>query len=264
MSTPRVVWLFSMTRSGSSAVTYASAKALGWAVADEPFGPWDRTGEPYNYPPEQVELHSVHLERGERLTPETVKLAERVLTQIAQDQRSETVIIKMPHAMIEPADVARFWPEHRMTFLIRNPLARLNSLYTRGWTDTIEAPYDIERLKLFLSRFMHQPIENRFTFDEFTDTPRRFFRRLWAAWGAEFSEEQVELAVRYKANTYHESSGETIKGRNPHRVLSEHRSDVPAEAVRAYLDDPVIGSFLHRMGWDASAAKYLAGQGNEG
>ena len=258
MNRPRVVWLFSMTRSGSSAVTYASAKALGWAVADEPFGPWDRTGEPYNYPQEQVELHRVHYERGERLTPETVQLAERVLGRIAGDQRSDTVIIKMPHAMIEPGDVAKYWPADPTAFLVRNPLARLNSLYTRGWTDTIREPYDMETLKLFLHRFMHQPIERRFTFDEFTDTPRRFFRRLWTAWGAEFSEEQVELAVRYKAKTYHESSGETIEGRNPHRVLSEHRADVPEEAVRAYLDDPVIGTFLHRMGWDESASRYLS------
>jgi len=252
------VWLFSMTRSGSSAVVYASAKALGWAVADEPFGPWDRTSEPYNYPKEQVELHRVHYERGERLTPETVSLAERVLSRIAEDQRSDTVIVKMPHAMIEPKDVEQFWPDHKLAFLIRNPLARLNSLYTRGWTDTIEPPHDIERLRLFLHRVMHQPVERRFTFDEFTDTPRRFFRRLWAAWGAEFSEEQVELAVRYKAKTYHESSGETIEGRNPHRVLSEHRADVPEEAVRAYLDDPVIGTFLYRMGWDTTADRYLS------
>ena len=61
MSTPRVLWLFTMTRSGSSAVTYASAKALGYAVADEPFGPWDRTGPPYRYPPEQVELHKLSI-----------------------------------------------------------------------------------------------------------------------------------------------------------------------------------------------------------
>ena len=252
-----------MTRSGSSAVTYASAKALGWAVADEPFGPWDRTGEPYNYPKEQVELHRTHYERGEQLTPATVALAERVLSQIGHDQRSDTVLIKMPHSMIEPKDVAQFWPDHKLAFLVRNPLARLNSLYTRGWTDTIREPYDMETLKLFLHRLMHAPSSHRFTFDEFTNTPRRFFCRLWTAWGAEFSEQQVELAVRYKAKTYHESSGETIEGRNPHRVLSEHRADVPEEAVRAYLNDPVIGSFLHRMGWDESAAKYLAGVGYE-
>ena len=64
--------------------------------------------------------------------------------------------------------------------------------------------------------------------------------------------------MRYKAKTYHESSGETIEGRNPHRVLSEHRADVPEEAVRAYLDDPVIGTFLYRMGWDTTADRYLS------
>ena len=220
MSPVRARWLFSMTRSGSSAVVYASARALGWAVADEPFGPWDRTGEPYNYPPEQVELHRLHLERGERLTPETVSLAERVLKQIARDQRTDTVIIKMPHAMIEPGDVARFWPGHRAAWLARNPIARLNSLYTRGWTDTIREPFDLETVRLFIHRYVHAPRPHRFTFDEFTATPRRFFRRLWTAWGADFSEEQVELATRYRATHYHDSSGELIQGRNPHRVLS--------------------------------------------
>lgn len=263
MTAPRTLWLFSMTRSGSSAVVYASARALGWAVADEPFGPWDRTRPPYNYPPEQLELHRLHFARAEHLTPETVALADRVLATIARDQRSDTVLIKMPHAMIEPREVASFWPEHRLAFLVRNPLARLNSLYTRGWTHTIREPYDIERLRTFLHRYTSQPRSRRFTFDEFTQTPRKFFRRLWTAWGADFTDEQIELAVKYKANTYHESSGETIEGRNPHRVLSEHRSDVPKEAIRLYLQDPVVGAFLHRMGWDETAPKYLAGASHE-
>lgn len=257
MSTPRVCWLFSMTRSGSSAVTYASAEALGWAVADEPFGPWDRTGEPYNYPPEQVELHKLHLSKGERLDAETCQFAERVLSQIASDQGSDTIIIKLPHSMIEPSEVARFWPEHKMAFLIRNPLARLNSLYTRGWTDTIRQPHDLETLRVFLHRCMHQPAESRFTFDEFTQTPRKFFRRLWTCWGCAPTDEQIETAVKYKAGHYHESSGETIQGRNPHRVLSEHRHDVPREAVAAYLDDAVVGTFLRRMGWAQDASRYI-------
>lgn len=259
MTAPRVRWLFSMTRSGSSAVAYASAHALNWAVADEPFGPWDRTGPPYNYPPEQIELHRLHYDRNERLTPETVALADHVISRIARDQSSDTVLIKMPHTMIDPADAARFWPDHRAAFLLRNPLARLNSLYTRAWLHTIRPPHDIDTLKLFLHRYLAQPRSRRFTFDEFTQTPRRFFRRLWTAWGAGFTEDQIERAVKYKATTYHESSGETIEGRNPHRVLSEHRSDVPAEALRLYLEDPLVGSFLHRMGWDETAPKYLAG-----
>lgn len=256
MNTPRVLWLFSMTRSGSSAVTYASAEALGFAVADEPFGPWDRTNAPYNYPPEQVELHRFHLSKGELLCEETCELATQLLTKIASDQGSDTVIIKLPHSMIEPREVARFWPEHRMAFLLRNPLARLNSLYTRGWTDTIREPYDLETLRVFLNRYMHQPAERRLTFDEFTQTPRRFFRRLWGCWDCAHGEEQIETAVRYKAVNYHESSGETIEGRNPHRVLSEHRQDVPREAVEAYLDDAVVGAFLRRASWVEDATRY--------
>ncbi len=258
MSTPRVVWLFTMTRSGSSAVVYSSAKALGYAVADEPFGPWDRTGPPYSYPPEQVELHKLHLAHDERLCTETIQLAERVFVRIAEQQQSDTVIVKLPHSMIDPAEVARFWPGHRTAFLIRNPIARLNSLYTRNWTDTIREPFDLETVRIFLHRYMHQPPASRVTFDEFTSTPRRFFRKLWAAWDAEFSDDQVEIATRYKANTYHESSGETIAGRNPHRVLSEHRTDVPKQAIDAYLNDPVVGTFLRHTGWHETASDYLS------
>lgn len=256
MSALGVHWLFTMTRSGSSAVVYASAHALNLAVADEPFGPWDRTGEPYNYPKEQVELHRMHLEKGERLDTETCALAERVLTQIAADQGKDGVIIKLPHAMIEPAEVERFWPEHRMVFLVRNPLARLNSLYTRGWTDTIREPHDLETVRIFLHRFMRTEADKRLTFDEFTQTPRRFFRRLWSAWGVAFDEDQVETAVRYRAQHYHGSSGETIEGHNPHRVLSEHRKEVPREACEAYMADPVVGGVMRRMGWISEDHRY--------
>jgi hypothetical protein len=247
-----------MTRSGSSAVAYASAKALGYAVADEPFGPWDRTAAPYNYPREQVELHKLHLSHNEQLCAETVQLAEHVLASIAQQQQSDTVIVKMPHSMIDPAEVAKFWPEHETAFLLRNPLARLNSIYTRGWTDTIRDPFDIETVRIFLHRYMLQDPARRVTFDEFTTTPRRFFRKLWNSWGVSFSDDQIEIATRYKANTYHESSGATIEGRNPHRVLSEHRAAVPSEAADAYLNDPVIGTFLRHVGWHESAGDYVS------
>jgi len=247
-----------MTRSGSSAAVYASAQALGFAVADEPFGPWDRTKSPYNYPPEQVDLHKLHLSHNEKLCDETRELAEHVLALIAEQQQSDTVIIKMPHSMIDPAEVARLWPEHRAAFLLRHPLARLNSIYTRDWTDTIRQPFDLETLRIFLHRYMHQEPASRFTFDEFTATPRKFFRKLWNTWDTDFSDEQIEIATRYKANTYHESSGETIAGRNPHRVLSEHRAAVPQEAIDAYLSEPVVGAFLRHVGWDNTAKNYAS------
>lgn len=251
---PRVVWLMSMTRSGSSAAVYASAHALGWAVADEPFGPWDRTGPPYNYPPEQVELHVAHRAATEILNDRTNSLFESVIASIAGD--APGVIVKMPHLMIRPADLARLRPADRAAWLLRNPLDRLNSLHTRGWQDTIYPPHDIETVKTFLHRYMHAPRPHRLTFDAFSATPRRFFRNLWRAWDIPFTEAQVEAAVRYRAGHYHESSADQQPGRNPHRVLSAHRQDVPADAVARYLHDPVIAAVFDRAGWSTDPRKY--------
>jgi hypothetical protein len=229
--TPRVAWLFSLTRSGSSAAVYASANALGWAVADEPFGPWDRTGPPYHYPPEQVRLHRDHLAAGERLTDQTNDLFQTVVESIAATHDAPGVIVKLPHDMIEPRDVAAFRPTDTCAYLIRNPLSRLNSIYTRGWEETVQHPFDIERVKLFTHRIMRAPRSSRVRFEMMQQTPRRFFRRLWRAWAIDFDEDQIEAAVRYRARHYHESSAQQQPGRNPHRVLSEHRRAVPAEAV---------------------------------
>lgn len=257
--TPRVAWLFSLTRSGSSAAVYASADALGWAVADEPFGPWDRTGPPYNYPPEQVKLHQDHLAAGERLTEANNALFETVVNAIAATHNAPGVIVKLPHDMIEPRDVAAFRPSDSTAYLIRNPLARLNSIYTRGWDETIQEPFDIERVKLFTHRVMRAPRAARLRFEMMHQAPRRFFRRLWRAWRIDFTEDQVEAAVRYRARHYHESSAEQQPGRNPHRVLSEHRRDVPPEAVAAYLHDPVIRAVIARGEWDTNPARYTGG-----
>jgi len=85
-----------MTRSGSSAAVYASAQALGFAVADEPFGPWDRTKSPYNYPPEQVDLHKLHLSHNEKLCDETRELAEHVLHSSPSNSRATPSSSKCP------------------------------------------------------------------------------------------------------------------------------------------------------------------------
>lgn len=258
--TPRVVWLFSLTRSGSSAAVYASAEALGWAVADEPFGPWDRTGPPYNYPAEQVELHRDHLASGERLNPSTAGAFERIATAIAATHNAPGVIVKLPHDMIEPRDVANYRPDDRTAYLIRNPLARLNSLHTRGWQDTIQPPHDLERVRLFAHRVMLAPRAHRLRFEMLHEAPRRFFRRLWRAWGIEFTESHIEAAVQYRARHYHESSAQQQPGRNPHRVLSDHRRDVPADAVDLYLNDPVIAAAFDRAEWNTDPARYTREQ----
>ncbi len=254
--TPRVVWLFSLTRSGSSAAVYASADALGWAVADEPFGPWDRTGPPYDYPPEQIDLHREHLAASERLSEPTNARFERIVQALADRAGAPGVIVKMPHLMLRPEDVARLRPNDQSAFLLRNPLDRLNSLHTRGWQDTIYPPHDLETVKTFLNRFARAPRARRLTFDAMNATPRRFFRKLWRAWGIAFDEDQVEAAVRYRARHYHESSAMLQPGRNPHRVLSAHRRDVPPEAAALYLHDPVVRCILVRFGWATDPGSY--------
>jgi hypothetical protein len=255
--TPRVAWLFSLTRSGSSAAVYASAHALGWGVADEPFGPWDRTGPPYNYPPEQVELHRAHRAATEILNERTNALFESVITRIAGN--APGVIVKMPHLMIRPEDLARLRSADRTAWLIRNPLDRLNSLHTRGWQDTIYPPHDLETATAFLHRYTRAPRPHRLTFDAFSATPRKFFRKLWRAWDIPFTEDQIESAVRYRAQHYHESSADQQPGRNPHRVLSAHRRAVPAEAVACYLHDPVISAMFGRAGWNNDPGLYTRG-----
>ncbi|MGP1272212.1 MAG: hypothetical protein ACTS22_02645 [Phycisphaerales bacterium] len=257
--TPPVVWLFSLTRSGSSAAVYASGHALGWTVADEPFGPWDRTGPPYAYPREQVELHRAHLAAGEILTAPTNALFETLANALALRDRARGVIVKLPHDMVDPDDLRRFRPRDRAAYLLRNPLARLNSLYTRGWQSTIQPPHDIERVKTFLHRACRAPRTHSVTFDALQATPRRFFRSLWTAWDIPFDESQVEAAVRYRAQHYHESSASQLPGRNPHRVLSEHRQDVPPEAVALYLHDPVMRAAFDRWGWSTDPARYTGG-----
>ncbi|MEO1585091.1 MAG: hypothetical protein AAFR96_11055 [Planctomycetota bacterium] len=252
----RAVWLFSLTRSGSSAAVYASAHALGWAVADEPFGPWDRTGDPYNYPPIQTRLHREHLARSEILCHATSNMLDELIASLADRARAPGVIIKMPHLMVKPDDLSRLRPDDRAAYLIRNPLARLNSLYTRGWHDTIYPPFDAETVKVFLHRASEAPRPMRLAFDALHATPRRFFRSLWRAWGIPFDESQVESAVQYRAQNYHESSADRGPGRNPHRVLSDHRLDVPPDAVDHYLCDPVIRAALEQAGWSLDPADY--------
>ncbi|MEM9166112.1 MAG: hypothetical protein AAGB48_03725 [Planctomycetota bacterium] len=253
-----ICWLLSMTRSGSSAAAYASSHALGALVLDEPFGPWDRTAPPYRYPNAQPELHRRHLAAGEILSAETSEHLDKLIEMIIcrQADRPSAVIIKVPHSMIDPRDIARLRPDDRIVYMLRNPLERLNSLYTRGWQATILTPHDLETFRQFAHRWIAAPPEARLTFDALIATPRMFFRACWDAWELPWTEARVEDAVRYRAQEYHESSAIVQRGRNPHRVLSRHRKDVPIAAVHAYLRDPVALAFFARFGWSTAPSAY--------
>ncbi len=249
----RVYWIFSLPRSGSSVTAYAAAHALGCPVADEPLGPWDRTGEPYNYPAIQAELVSAHL-AGQCMLEDssTIDLANRVLREIAGG--SETLIVKHPHLRPPPAQFAHAFPGHRGVWLARNPLTRLNSLYARGWTDALRPNFELDHYKAFADNWSAS--RSRLTFELFRANPKRFFMKLFKAWGVKASRSIVEAAIEYADGHYHGSSLE-LEARSADSAPSEQQRSLPEEAVRMYLADPQILRMMKRSKWPREASAYL-------
>jgi len=246
MSHARVCWIFSLARCGSSVTAYAGAAPWRVPVADEPFGSWDRTGPPYNYPPEQAELVRLYQETGEHITPAVVELATTVLDKIAGP--AGRVVAKHPHDMIDPDEFHASFPDHYEVYLLRHPLVRLNSLYTRGWHRCISEHHDLERFKLVAGRWLEAPY--RLTYESLVRDPRGFFKDLWSAWEWEFSEDDVDAAIAYQRTHYHMSSRRLSDDR-PEAVRAETEWNVPDEAVRAYLDDPFVREVMAEAGWSA-------------
>lgn len=281
-SPARVLWLFSLIRSGSSIAAYAAAAPWNHAVADEPFGPWDRTGEPYNYPRVQDDLQREFGLASHRLTPRVVGLAEALFeslasappatlthntpTQTARTQNAPTqrgsgaAIVKIPHHVPTPAQVADAWPRHRVAFLIRNPLHRLNSLYVRGWLDPspIGPNFDLEQYRAFSRAWMAQPAHLRVTYDMIRHAPAEMYRRLFIAWGLSFTREHIDRAVAYAADNYHHASKHVTTEHDTQRVLSESRNALPVEAVRTYLADPEMRELFRIAGWSTDPRAYMA------
>jgi len=251
MTSTRVVWLYSLARSGSSVVAYASGAALGHAVADEILGPWDRTGPPYGYPPEQAELVRLFKASGHELTDEVVELTNRVLAMIAGP--SGVVISKWPHLRPSPGAWRGAFPDHASAALIRNPLHRLNSLHRRGWTGAFGRNQDLDRFRQFARWWSERDVS--LTYDQFKADPRAFFRRLWTGWGLEFDQPALDRAVAYAREHYHASS-RVIDGRPEGLVLSEREFALPEQALSLYLGDGVVRRFMERMGWSTDPADY--------
>jgi hypothetical protein len=247
----QVVWIFSLPRSGSSVTAYAAAAPWGHAVADEPLGPWDRTGPPYNYPPIQRELYLAHHAAGCRLTPEVVAMARELFGVLGE--RTGTVIVKHPHLRPPPEEFREAFPDHTAVWLIRNPLVRLNSLYARGWTDQLRPNYELGHFKAFAQNWRSQ--RQRLIFEDLKKNPRRFFRRLYRFWGWRADEEQVERAVEYTRGHYHASSGE-LEERRADGPVSERHWRLPEEAMEMYLSDPTVRKLMGRAGWPRSAGAY--------
>jgi len=255
---PTAYWIFSLPRSGSSVTAYAGAEALDAAVADEVFGPWDRTGPPYNYPARQAELVGAHHACGCRFTPEVVPIARDVLAQIAGEKGR--VIVKHPHLKPPPEEFRAAFGSHRAVWLLRNPLTRLNSLYTRGWTEHLRPNYELEHYKAFARHWLAQPPWRRLTFEQMRRDPRRFYRRLLIGWGAWPSRERVGRAVAYARQRYHASSGEIDAEAKPGAPISEIRRALPPAAVEMYLHDEFILRLMRRSRWPVDAGAYHEGE----
>jgi len=249
----RVFWIFSLPRSGSSVTAYAAAHALGCPVADEPLGPWDRTVEPYNYPPSQAELVKAHLAGQCMLeNPTTIELAHRVLREIAGEH--DTLVVKHPHLRPPPTQFARAFPEHKAAWLARNPLTRLNSLYARGWTDSLRPNYELDHYKMFARNWNASKVP--LTFEEFRAKPSRFFERLFEAWNISAERGMIKSAVDYTKGHYHGSSKE-LEQRKPSAAPSERQRSLPDEAVQMYLADPEIAEMMKRNRWPRKPSAYL-------
>lgn len=258
----RVLWLFSLIRSGSSIAAYSAAAPWGHAVADEPFGPWDRTGEPYNYPREQDELQRVFGASNHALTPRVVELATTLFEKLASDRThgpaTGTVIVKIPHDVPTPVQVAATWPTHRAAFVLRNPLHRLNSLYVRGWLDPspIGPNFDLEQYRAFARAWLAQPAHIRITYDMIKSDPAEMYRRLFIAWRVAFTREHIDKAVAYANEHYHHASRHVTSEHDTKKVLSESRNALPREAVQTYLNDPEMREIFRVAGWTTEPRAY--------
>jgi hypothetical protein len=251
-SSVEVCWLLSPIRSGSSVTVYAAADALGCAVADEIFGPWDRTGPPYNYPEQQRVLRDSFAAAGERLTPQTIELAGQLLEHLGR--LDGLVLCKHPHASIAPEEIRRHWPGHHCAVLLRNPLRALNSLYVRGWEAAAGGGSMIAYFATIAERWLADP--NRLLYEDLQRDACGYFRRLFRAWGFGPDEGLVQRAVRYGQCAYHSSSGEKHAGDDPAQVRSEREWRVPDAIVEEYLAHPLMREVFELAGWPLEREAY--------
>lgn len=255
----KVAWLFSLIRSGSSVTAYAASAPWGHAIADEPFGPWVRTGEPYHYPPEQARLKELFDASGHTID-EPVRSSASALFE-ALGGPTGAVIVKIPHDRPTPEDAAAAFPEHRFAFLLRNPLHRLNSVYVRGMLNPgrprpIGPGHDLEQFKAFAARWRAQA--HRVLYDDLQRDPRRFFETLFGAWEWEFTNADVEAAAAYARRHYHAASKKIAPRSNPRNVVSVAHRALPDEAIEAYLSDAFVRDLMREVGWSTEPDEYRA------
>lgn len=258
-----VGWVFSLVRSGSSAASYAAAAPWGLPVADELFGPWDRTGEPYNMPKRQAELVRAFRAVGHVLTAEIVGLAHEIIRELAERDESGKgwVICKCPHLMFTPKDFNTWFGQaqsqgfaHHAAFLIRNPLRRVNSCYSRGWEHMLNDPYELGVYRTFLNRWKEADV--RLRYEDMRTDPSRFFRTLYEGWTLPFTESDIEKACAYLGERYHDSSAESHKVQGELKPRSEGVWAAPPEVLDAYLADAQMLDFMDEQGWPTNRSAY--------
>jgi hypothetical protein len=247
----KVGWIIALPRFGSSPTAYAAAAPWDFPVADEIFGPADRTDAPYYYPPEQVDL--IRLSRGGLMMSDNVaSLANTVLQKIARD--AQFVVCKSPHLNPTPEEIARFFPHHRTVMLMRNPLHRVNSYLLRG-TPFLDkfGPYEIEFFKIYARLWLNFP--NRVLYDDLKRDPRRYFLKIYEGWGVECMDEDISKAIAYQKNHYHDFCVEETDD-DPESVRSETELRLPDEAIEIYLNDPFTNDLMRQMGWSVNPQDY--------
>lgn len=283
---PKVAWLFSMIRSGSSIAAYAAAAPFGGVVADEIFGPWVRTGPHYRFPPEQQRATELFRTSAGRITPEIQREADVVFAKLARgeagipvcapgDERLLTnapeggrrIVVKMPHDHPAPAEVRRVWPDQRHVYVLRNPIDRLSSIILRGMLPegskggpgtSITADWDISQLRQFCERWLAARRDGRaLLYDGIKREPRQFFSSMFRAWGWPADEATVAKAAAYAKANYHAMSIQKDAGADTARPASEMKKAAPREAIEMYLSDRTVVAAMREAGWATEARAYL-------
>jgi len=251
--TLRIGWVFSLIRSGSSATAYGAAAPWGFPIADEALGPWVRTGPMYKYPKVQADLVQAFKDAKWTIDEAVVRLTNQLMRELGS--ATGGVVSKHPHLDFEPEDFKAAFPEHGAIYLIRNPLHRLNSIYTRGLHESCRPNHELDHFKTFAARWLRQPERERLVFDQLKRDPRAYYRAIFEAWGWPYEEADLETAAGYTGRNYHASCKET-EGSDPGRPVSESATSLPDEAIEAYLTDPFILDLMAHLGWSTDPASY--------
>lgn len=251
---PRVGWIISLIRSGSSATAYGAASAWSHPIADEALGPWVRIGQKYAFPPVQRDLVRAFKEARWTLSEQVVTLANQLFDELGGPTGG--VVVKHPHLDFHPDDFRAAFPDHGVVYLIRNPLHRLNSIYARGLLESLRPNHELEHFTEFAKRWLTRPDAQRVVFDDLKQDPRDYYRRIFDAWGWKYEAADLDTAASYTASNYHSSCKE-LEGTDPDRPMSESAARLPLEAIDLYLSDPFIVDLMTQLGWSTDGESYL-------